>query len=92
MLRIKGNVDLKKLEKEYGFVKTQDGDLIKYFKVKNFPVFENVENVAILIDCSQYLGRIGIVCQGGEYCLDIELEILYDLIKEDLVEKVDEEQ
>lgn len=90
MLKIKDNIDLKELEK-YGFSKNEFGDLEKNIDIKDFLIFYNVNHISIRIDCTQYIGRIGIIIDGSSYCFDKELDILYDLIKADLVEKIEEE-
>lgn len=87
MLKIKDNVDLKELEK-FGFLKNVYGDLEKEIKIKDFPMFKNVKHISIRIDYTEHIGRIGIIIEGQPYCFDNELEILYDLIKADLVEKI----
>ena len=88
MLKIKDNVDLKELEK-YGFKQDEYGDYYKDLEIKEY--FANrVEHLAIMIDGynKRHLRRIGYIVDE-KYCFDIELDILYDLIKANLVEKVE---
>ena len=87
MLKIKDNVDLKELEK-YGFKYDKYGDLCKELKIKE--QFDEVKVLFICVDLTdkRYLRRIGLIA-NDTYCFDYELDILYDLIKADLVEKVD---
>lgn len=88
MLKIKDNVDLKELEK-FGFEKDEYGDYAKKLDIKR--QFENeVTMLFIMVDGSEHLGRIGYVV-NGMYCVDIELDIIFDLIKADMVEKSDKE-
>ena len=80
MLKIKDNVDLKELEK-YGF---------KYYEGKNYNWYENKskENIELtyFVDCD--FKNISVSTYDGD---EVELDnLLYDLIKADLVEKVDE--
>ncbi len=76
MLKIKDNVDLKELEK-YGF---------KYFKNGSYKVYERDNwNSYLGVETKDRILQIG--CQDYN---EIEDNILYDLIKADLVEKVDE--
>ena len=88
MLRIKKEVDLKELEK-FGFQKDEYGDYFKDCKIKLASLFNNTTKVSIMIDLTSHIGRIGFVCDG-KYCLDYELDLLYDLIDAGLVEKVEE--
>ena len=80
MLKIKDNIDLKELEK-YGFEK--DG----YNYYYDFIPYKENEGQYILFDVKEkklYLNYIDI------YYFDEATNILYDLIKADLVEKVDD--
>ena len=88
MLKIKDSVDLKELEK-YGFKYNEYGDLCKELKIKE--QFDEVTVLSICVDLTdkKYLRRIGLIT-NGVYCFDYELDILYDLIKAGLVEKVDD--
>ena len=76
MLKIKNNVDLKELEK-FGFKYFKNGDY-KVWEIDNWNSYLGVEtkNRMLQIGCQDYN--------------DIEEDIIYDLIKADLVEKVDE--
>lgn len=81
MLKIKDNVDLKKLEK-YGFREIDDLGVIDYLYSK--------EQYDLVISNSR------ILYMQSDYAISSDipdklLEVLYDLIKADLVEKVDEE-
>ena len=75
-LRIKNDVDLEELEK-YGF---------EYIKNKNYPVLSSQEyvysylNVIFIFENTRYIKL--------EYLGSESEEMLYDLIKADLVEKV----
>lgn len=80
MLKIKDNVDLKELEK-YGF---------KHWKEKNHNFYEKTseENIELTyyVDCE--FRNITVSTYDGD---EVELDnLLYDLIKADLVEKVEE--
>ena len=80
MLKIKDNVDLKKLEK-FGFEYTTTA---KYFDYIN-------KDVNIRVGNWDYIREFGIKNRilSGYGDFDIaQLDILYDLIKADLVEKV----
>ncbi len=82
MLKIKDNVDLKELEK-YGF---------KYYRMLYVKdnlrneIPDLIENKKIYIEEESRNISIG----AGLFNADIELDTLYDLIKADLVEKVDD--
>ena len=84
MLKIKDNVDLKELEK-YGFKMMKN----HYYKCKRNNYSINLENGYIEIDSST-----GWISQDGtDFFRNDEIEyqdILYDLIKDGLVEKVKE--
>ena len=85
MLKIKDNVDLKELEK-YGFKMYEDyydekGNLKYYFAGQNLYLFEN-EN-----EQGNFL-RTFTDLECGFSMIDVD--ILYDLIKADLVEKVED--
>jgi uncharacterized membrane protein YfhO len=74
MLKIKDNVDLKKLEK-FGFEKNSDDEYqltMKNHDVRTIIVVEDERTI--------YLQAMGYVVQ--------DIDILYDLIKADLVEKI----
>ena len=91
MLKIKENVDLKELEK-FGFKYDEYGDLYKDLEIKEYFI-NRVENLAVMIDLTdkRHLRRIGYIVDE-KYCFDYELDTLYDLIKADLVEKVEEKE
>lgn len=82
MLKIKEGIDLKELEK-YGFK-------IK----KSIPKYitrHDGSKVEYLVVCGQSGKNIGYMLNGKNYGYGIwNLDILYDLIKDDLVEKVKE--
>ena len=76
MLKIKDNVDLKELEK-FGFVKyhlRQNHDYYMYPDTTSYAIYIFVENREIMISNSDFY--------------DYHLNILYDLIKADFIEKV----
>ena len=82
MLKIKEGIDLKELEK-YGFKEIDDLGVINYCYSKGDSelVINSSRNIYIDIDCECWLN------------FDLPNEILnvvYDLIKADLVEKVNE--
>lgn len=82
MLKIKDNVDLKILEK-YGFVKVKKGmtefvDNVKYWYTLNYSEY----------DCITVFGNREIYF--GPDCYGDTHDIIYDLIKADLVENVDD--
>ena len=75
MLKIKDNVDLKELEK-YGF---------KYFENGNYKIYEK-DNYDSCMDVEICNRILNIYCQDYK---EIDENTLYDLIKADLVEKVE---
>lgn len=81
-LRIKPNIDLKELEK-YGLIERDDLGVINYCYYK--------ENKELWIS-GQKIVCIGADCEAVTYetIPDEILDILYDLIKADLVEKVED--
>lgn len=82
MLKIKDSVDLKELEK-FGF---EDKGLIYTKKIKRENSFLGISNIKdVFVD--GLTRQIGI--QEGLFNVDAELNTIYDLIKADLVEKVD---
>lgn len=83
MLKIKDNVDLKVLEK-YGFIKVKKGMSDFVPEVKYWCTFNDSEYDCITIfkDRHIYLG----LDMTNTYKL---YDVLYDLIKDGLVEKVD---
>ena len=85
MLKIKDNVDLKELEK-YGFYKPKKGEYKDYVLMTN----DDNKNSSHISICN-YDGKqrnIMLIEQGYSYKLG--QDTLYDLIKANLVEKVDE--
>lgn len=78
MLKIKDNVDLKQLEK-FGFKE------INYVNVKIYKYENDFCNIIIGKDKIIHLNHFTVNNTAG-------LDTIYNLIKEDLVEKVDEEQ
>ena len=76
MLKIKDNVDLKELEK-YGFTYFENG-AYKLYEIDDWNSWLGVETKNRIL-------QIGV----RDY-IDIKDDTLYDLIKADLVEKVDE--
>ena len=83
MLKIKDNVDLKELEK-YGFAKVRKGmtDFAECVKWWCSKTGDEYECLTVFKDRTLYLGGDA---WGDSYILNI----LYDLIKDGLVEKVD---
>ena len=82
MLKIKDNVDLKELEK-YGFIKGTFG----YIKVLN------EEDYSIEVSIEKEFGEAIIYIKNDYYDCDYKCnvpEVIYDLIKDGLVEKVEE--
>lgn len=80
MLKIKDNVDLKELEK-YGFVEVKKGetefvDCVKYWQSE---IDSEYDCITIFDDRSLHFGIDG-----------CDVDTLYDLIKDGLVEKVDD--
>lgn len=82
MLKIKDNVDLKELKK-YGFIERDDLGVINYCYYK--------ENKELWIS-GQRIVCVGVDCEMVSYetIPDEILDILYELIKADLIEKVGE--
>ena len=80
MLKIKDNVDLKELEK-YGFkkVKKDETDFVSYVKYWQSKYDNEYDCITIFDDRTLSFGIDG-----------FEPDVLYDLIKADLVEKVDD--
>ncbi len=80
MLKIKDNLDQLQLEK-FGFKKYEDGEYSSYHKTKK-------ENAEIIIEKDKYIS----INPYGENDIikNSLLDTLYDLIKADLVEKVDD--
>lgn len=101
MLKIRDDIDLKQLEK-YGFKpNATDDNYCGYYKMFNSSdyifildgLFENKKITIEIQKIETYIGDEGTV---DEYigalpiCLCSELDTLYDLIKDGLVEKVEE--
>ena len=81
MLKLKDNVNLEELEK-FGFEKYP-----RVYVKNNIRINCNLEeNKKIYIDEQTRIISIGI----GLFNTDVELETIFDLIKADLVEKVEE--
>ena len=84
MLKIKDNVDLKELEK-YGFkLKYNENDGKPFYYVKRFVDANRKGEITI------YVKDREISCYVGDETEKVN-DTLYDLIKTDLVEKVDDE-
>ena len=84
-LRIKSNVDLKELEK-YGMVYNPSSECYDDdFNFINLCIYENDREIQISIDDSSY----GFSKEYGK-SIKRAKNILYDLIKADLVEKIDD--
>ena len=81
MLKIKDNVDLKELEK-FGFKKIKGGWFTYEFDKKIYGEYISL----ILLDCSR---KLFMSIMSNDMGFD-DLDIIYDLIKADLVVKVDE--
>ena len=84
MLKIKDNVDLKELEK-FGFIKVRKGMTDFVPEVKYWYTLNNSEYDCITVFKDKHI-FFGIDCYGKTH------DIIYDLIKADLVEKVDENE
>lgn len=82
MLKIKDNVDLKELEK-YGFIKVRKGMTEFVPKVKYWYTLNNSEYDCITVFKDRYI-FFGLDCYGKTY------DVIYDLINDGLVEKVEE--
>ena len=100
MLKIKDNVDLKELEK-YGFKpNATDDNYCGYYKMYNSSdyifILDSLFENKITIEIQKIETYIGDEGTDDEYIganpiyLCSELDILYDLIKDGLVEKVDD--
>ena len=83
MLKIKDNVDLKELEK-YGFQYYEEVYVKEIERAE--PIFGLGESKKIYVDDDSRNISIGI----GLYDTDIELDTIYDLINDGLVEKEDD--
>ena len=102
MLKVKDNVDLKKLEK-YGFNYLKKSYVIDDFGNTKTDEYVKIHKKIVLgtdyiVDCSMYIHNpdrkigFGHVAQKYEYELYKKFveETLYDLIKDGLVEKVND--
>lgn len=80
MLKIKDDVDLKKLEK-YGFIQEpySNNDYIYKIDLSEYLEIKNNKQIKLYIDDEYYC------CYSGE----ITFDKLYDLIKDGLVTKID---
>ena len=85
MLKIKDNVDLKELEK-YGF-EYNEAKKECFYRIDNSEVLTITINSTSIIHKTirLYIDDEYCCCWGGKYTFDL----LYDLIKDGLVEKVD---
>jgi len=84
MLKIKDNIDLKKLEK-FGFVKVK---MHKGYKNKRY--FTNTKGgTYIIVDDENKGTDFYKRLSSGDWEYSNNLDILYDLIKADMVEKVE---
>ena len=96
MLKIKDNVDLKELEK-FGFVRTNDTTYFKLEENNNWKEFESVIivnplNREIPNEIVYYTDTLtdGIELDENNMQLVSTMDTLYDLVKADLVEKVED--
>ena len=96
MLKIKDNVDLKELEK-FGFVRTNDTTYFKLEENNNWEEFESVIivnplNREIPNEIVYYTDTLtdGIELDENNMQLVSTMDTLYDLVKADLVEKVED--
>lgn len=87
MLKIKDNVDLKELEK-FGFKREFDEDILEYTEYKNI-----IDDIEITVDFNRIIyiwGEDSNCISCNQLCIDEGLNSLFDLIKADFVEKVEE--
>ena len=91
MLKIKDNVDLKKLEK-FGFQEQFGRYLLNVDdKEQNKRLFKIPENKDfVFLTCYDDTNEITLDFQDMEDYYGVNLDIIYDLIKADLVEKVED--
>lgn len=82
MLKIKDNVDLKELE-NYGFIKVRKEMTDFVPEVKYWYTLNNSEYDCITVFKDRQI-YFGLDCYGKTY------DVIYDLIKDGLVEKVDD--
>lgn len=85
MLKIKDNVDLKELEK-FGFYKPKKGEYKGYVLMTN----DDNKNSSHISICKYDEKQRNIMLIERGYSYKLGQDTLYDLIKADLVEKVDE--
>lgn len=87
MLKIKDNVDLKELEK-YGF--EVDGKFAKKTFYSKYGSFTLEEDTLLVVEYGQlWLIENGAKESNERYFGNPQFDTLYDLIKDDLVEKVE---
>lgn len=93
MLKIKNNIDLKELEK-YGFELYKnfyyDDDEITKLDCYLFDCNDNRTYVRVDVKTKEIALHSGLFGDSPEYYFDTQLDVLYDLIKDGLVEKVEE--
>lgn len=82
MLKIRDDIDLKELEK-YGFIKVRKGMTDFVPEVKYWYTLTNSEYDCITVFKDRHI-FFGLDCYGKTY------DVIYDLIKDGLVEKVDD--
>lgn len=90
MLKIKDNIDLKELEK-YGFELVKQSGTYYGFKLSDFYKLEikdeDLDEIEDKITFNAHRRKLFIDCFSKELS-DKTLDIIYDLIKADLIEKV----
>lgn len=87
MLKIKGNIDLKELEK-FGFVKTFTPTSRFYYKDMLNHLPDDI--IRIFIDMDTRLITIEYALKFGGKSWTFNLDVIFDLIQAELVEKVEE--
>lgn len=87
MLKIKNNVDLKELEK-FKFKHYEMIYVKEYKRTSDYEELNTIKEVFV----EELNRKIGIGINNGymQFNTDIELDVIYDLIKADMVEKVEE--
>lgn len=87
MLKIKNNVDLKELEK-FGFKHYEMIYVKEYKRISDYEELNTIKEVFV----GELDRKISIGTNNGymQFNTDIELDVIYDLIKADLVKKVEE--
>ena len=89
MLKIKDNVDLKELAKKYNFIYCQDWSIPYEEDNYGYLMFNDNFSIVWRDDSKYYIkGKINFCTSPASE----ELDLLYDLIKADLVEKVEREE